>query len=197
MSLAPVTARILRVFRSADPDQLADGMSWYETAHLAALELSDEHGLSIVQTSGIIAALSPQMSWGSNLRWAAEVASGQDTRRGLGLSLQRAIRIRNGESPLESVLGGQKVRAFFHGIITAGDTNEVCVDRHAYDLATGSRGNHTSLTPKRYVATADAYRAASVRLKATGEELDISAAQVQAVTWVTWRDRYWAPGAWS
>lgn len=195
MSTAPVTARILRVFRSADPDQLADGMSWYQSAHLEALELSDLHGIPVVSACGIIAALSPQMSWGGNIRWAAEVAAGMSTRRGLGLSLERAIRIRDGEPPLE-VLGGLKVRAFYADIISAGATDAVCVDRHAYDIVTGERGSHKSLTPKRYFAAAGAYVNAAARLRETGEHDEISAAQVQAVTWVTWRDRYWAPGAW-
>lgn len=196
MSNAPVTARILRVFRSADTDQMADGLAWYDTAYIEALTIADQYSVTPKQAVGIIAATSPQMSWGSNLSWARQIASGLDTRRGLGLSLERAIRIRQGEPPLE-VLGGLKVQAFYVNILTRGLTDVVCVDRHAYDIATGERGSHKSLTPKRYVATAAAYRAAAARLRDTGEHPGIHAAQVQAVTWVTWRDRYWAPGAWS
>ncbi len=190
-----MTRRILDVYRSADAQQIAAGIVWYETAENEALKLSAEFGLSVEQTAGIIAALSPQVSWGFNLEWARAICEGDRTNYGLTASQGKAEMIaHNGDiHPLE-ILGGPKVRAFYDCIVTGGQTDTVCVDRHACDIATGIRGSFNSLTPKRIAIVQSAYQRAARRLAVTGGPV-LSAAQLQAITWITWRARYWAAGA--
>jgi hypothetical protein len=98
-----------------------------------------------------------------------------------------------GTDPLD-ILGGPKVRAFYSAILSGGATEQVVVDRHAYDLASNTRGAHLSLTPRRSFVTAENYRGAATRLRKRG--IEITACQLQAVTWLTWRSRYWGEGAW-
>lgn len=191
-----MTRRILGVYRSADAQQIAAGLVWYETARGEALQLAGEFGLSLDQASGIIAALSPQVSWGFNLEWARAVCEGDRTQYGLSQSQGRAEMIRYGSpdtDPLD-ILGGPKVRAFYECIRTGGLTDVVCVDRHACDIATGIRGSFNSLTPGRIRVIQSAYVSAARRLARTGGPV-LSAAQLQAITWITWRARYWAAGA--
>lgn len=189
------TRRIMAVYRSANAQQIAAGLSWYSEANAVAQSIADEHNLSLRQAAGILAALSPQVSWGYNVEWANLVAQGDTTRHGLSLSLGRALMIqRNPDVDPLDILGGPKVRAFYAAILSAGFTTEVCIDRHAYDLAENSRGAHVSLTAKRFRVTAENYRGAAKRLQREG--LMVTACQLQAITWITWRDRYWAPGAW-
>lgn len=192
---AAETRRILAVYRSADAEQIAAGMDWYRTAQFHARTIANDNGISMECAAGIIAALSPQVSWGFNLEWSREVAAGSVINRGLNTNMGKAIAIlSNGRDPLD-ILGGPKVRAFYACIISAGITDEVCIDRHAYDIATGRRGSaQNGLTLKRSRAAQDAYRRAAHRLQVTGEAT-LSAAQLQAITWVTWRARYWATGA--
>lgn len=174
---------------------MAAGLDWYPTALGHAVRLSEAYALTVPQAAGILAALSPQVSWGFNLEWSEEVAQGETLSRGLTLSLGRALMIqRNPDIDPLAILGGDKVRAFYACIISGGDTAEVCIDRHACDIATGVRGSFNSLTHKRYRDTAEAYRAAARRLSATGEAT-LSAPQLQAITWVVWRERYWSKGA--
>lgn len=191
------TARILRVFRAATPAQIDAGARWYDVAHAEAESIARDSDLTPVQAAGVIAALSPQVSWGFNLEWARELSQGSIVNRGLTLSHGRALMIaRNPDMDPLDILGGNKTRAFFQCIATAGMTDAVCVDRHAYDIATGVRLNSASLTDKRYRATAEAYRAAARHLQAPGETPHIlTAPQLQAITWVSWRARYWAAGA--
>ena len=192
---ATQTLRILDVYESADAQQIAAGLGWYAEAHHIAEDLSDSTGVSIAQASGILAALSPQVSWGFNVEWAYGVAQGDTTRRGLGLSLGRALMIqRNPDTDPLDILGGRKVRAFYSAILTSGFTDQVVIDRHAYDLAEDTRGSHLSLTDKRSRVTAENYRNAAKRLQRSGTM--ITACQLQATTWLTWRARYWAEGAW-
>lgn len=189
------TVRILKVFRSADAEQIAKGLAWYTEAHGHAQRIALDHGLTIEQAAGIIAALSPQVSWGFNLEWAELIAGGDTVSRGLGISQNRAQAIRAYDGDPLDILGGPKVRAFYQAILEGGLTDAVVVDRHAYDLAENERGSHLSLTPKRIRNTADNYRMAAKRLNATGEAV-VTACQLQAITWITWRARYWSEGAW-
>lgn len=195
--ICDMSARILRVYRSADAEQIATGREWYRAARDIAGDIADTAGIPVETAAGILAALSPQTSWGQNVDWARELAAGSRVSRGLGLSQGRAEMIRYNPdiAPLD-ILGGRKVRAFYACIVTAGNTDAVCVDRHAYDLATGTRGSHLSLSDRRAEHCQRAYQSAAARLRATGEAPDITAAQLQAITWVTWRARYWQPGAW-
>ena len=101
---------------------------------------------------------------------------------------------RNPDTDPLDILGGRKVRAFYSAILTSGLTDQVVIDRHAYDLAEDTRGSHLSLTDKRSRVTAENYRNAAKRLQRSGTM--ITACQLQATTWLTWRARYWAEGAW-
>lgn len=190
-----MTRRILDVYRSADAQQIAAGMVWYETAQNEARKLSAEFGLTLEQTSGIIAALSPQVSWGFNLEWARAICEGDRTNYGLTASQGKAEMIaHNSDIPPLDILGGPKVRAFYACIVSGGMTDVVCVDRHACDIATGIRGSFNSLTANRIRIVQGAYVRAARRLAATGGPV-LSAAQLQAITWVAWRARYWSAGA--
>ncbi len=194
---AAQTRRILSVFRSADAEQLAAGLDWYPTALGHAESIARDNRLTVAQGAGIIAALSPQVSWGFNLEWAHEIAEGSIINRGFSLSMGRALMIqRNPDMDPLSILGGNKVRAFYACILSAGITDAVCVDRHAIDIAQGARFSAPNgIGTRLYRETAQAYRSAALRLTVTGEAPYLTAPQLQAITWTTWRARYWAQGA--
>jgi hypothetical protein len=194
--LSDMSARILRVYRSADAQQVAAGLAWYPAAREIAGEIARDAGIPVETAAGILAALSPQTSWGQNVDWARELAAGSPVSRGLGMSQARGMAILAGDRDPLDILGGRKVRAFYACIVTAGATDAVCVDRHAYDIATGQRGSHLTLTDRLAEHTQRAYVSAAARLRATGEAPGITGAQLQAVAWVTWRQRYWQAGAW-
>lgn len=198
-----MTARITREFRLASDEQIIQGVDWYKDAHEFASSTGALYGLSLEQSSAIIAALSPQLSWGMNVRVADAVMAGRKTGGVLGANLDKAMRIRAGE-PIADVIGdsssksGHKVRSFYRCILTAGrDEREVCVDRHAFALAMGTR-DVPSLTSKRYRDTQDAFRNAT-RILNRERPLDrrpiLTPSAVQATVWITWRARFWKDGA--
>ena len=196
--------RILRVFRSATPEQVLVGYYWYADAHRLAEDLAIEHEYSLEVTAGVIAALSPLMSWTGNVAIATRAIENRSIRGGaLGANVNKAERILQGEK-ISDVLGtenaktGHKVRAFYRSILTAGrDPYAVCIDRHAAGIALNTRDVTTlSITDRRYRDIADAYRRATAILNRSRATLPmLTPAQVQAITWVTWRARYWAEGA--
>ena len=156
-----------------------------------ALALAVKNDVTVETSAGVIAALSPLNSWGANVNLAARLlASGGLSEGYLKVGLAKANAILAGTDPLD-VLKSDKVKNFYLCIAAGGDTSAVCVDRHAYSLAVDVRfegETMPSLSAGRYAAVSDAYGRAAARL-------GVSAARVQAVTWLEWRARFWADGA--
>ena len=181
---------ILRVLAIATEEERAAGMAWYASAHARCAGIARRHGLTIAQASGIVAVLSPKTEWSANLRMAEDVCAGRPV-AGLGASIRKASRILHGED-VESVLAapkgqprsGQKVRAFFSNISDPLGSNDVTIDRHAYDVAVGTVGDNAARKALErsgvYEATADAYRAAAATA-------GVCPHQAQAITWAAWK----------
>lgn len=194
----PLTRHVTAVFRSASPEQVTAALDWYEDARTVAASLAATNNVSVEVAAGVIAALSPLQSWGANVNLAARFLStpGGLTRGYLRVGLEKARAIVEGTDPL-AVLVSPKIRAFYLGILHAGATDAVCIDRHAYDIAVNERRNDDTrdrLTARQYEAVAEVYkRAARILSREVGYPM--SAAQVQAVTWKVWRARFWSEGA--
>ena len=170
--------RIEAIYAQATPQEVDEGMYWYAKAHAIARAIDPDPAIG----AGIIAALSPQLSWGNNVKAAKALAAGIRPTRPLPASIAKAERIHGGEAPA-AVLGGKKVTAFYANILNPADALTVTVDRHAVALATGwSPMEGTLLLGRKggYEAVADAYRHAARRL-------GILPSQVQAITWCAWR----------
>ena len=172
---------VVNVHRSATPEQEAAGRAWYPTAHQLADMIAD--GDTRVG-AGLLAALSPQTSWEYNIELAADAYdSGRPTRH-VGDALSKATRILAGIAPEDVLPMDRKTGHFYRCIVDPTDTDAVCVDRHAHDIAVGSRygSRGRGLDARgRYNLIADVYREAARRL---GELPQV----VQAVTWVAWRN---------
>jgi hypothetical protein len=204
------TCHIVAAWREATPAQFDKGTGWYRAARVIALQFAYKYDVSVEVAAGVIAATSPNNSWTANLKVAEKILfhrSAEYTHRGyLGTGLAKARRILAGESP-ETALESKtyyKVLNFYRGIMSGG-VEGVCVDRHAYDIATGQR--HTedrtggvdlpvrpNVSGKRYREVAQAYYDAA-RLLSIEEGRVITGCEVQAVTWIVQRDRFWSDGA--
>lgn len=173
-------------YQQATPDDVARGKDWYATAHQIAHHLG---GGDVHKGAGILAALSPNMDWDRNIEGARHVAqTGSPWRHQTEGNNTKALRILAGEHP-HDVLGGHKVRSFYHNIVNPEDPQTVTIDKHAHDIARGMppgyrRKDATDLglsIKSRYDHFVTAYATATHRL---GEEVP---SQVQAITWTTHR----------
>ena len=173
--------RITRLVRGADLDLYMAGADWYADAHSFALELAGDHGLVVEQAAGIIAALSPQVSWSQNVVMARELCTTGFT-RGLGMSVSRAMRILDGEHP-DDVLGGLKTRSFYANIVSGGTDRGVTVDRHAICAVRGERNGAPAVTPAQYIAATRVFQRAA-------DILGLTPPVCQAIAWVAWRDQH-------
>lgn len=185
---------ILAVFFSANTAEVCEGREWYSNANEYACALAYKYNIHVESAAGIIAALSPNNRWSRNLTDAEALiqayANGGDPGdvkvTTFNKNKAKAIAILEGADPLD-VLGGRKVRAFYECIM---DVDAVCVDGHAYSIWLGQRVATTktpSISAKLYEQIADDYRKATAQINnITGQHF--TPAQVQAVTWVVWRN---------
>lgn len=194
----PNVRNITRLFRTATTAQIVAGTEWYADAHEVATALAVKNGVTIEVSAGVLAAVSPLNSWGANVNLAGRIlaAKGHAVGGGLPANIAKANAIILTGDAL-SILSGDKVRNFYLSIVTRG-AEGVTIDRHAWSLAVNHRyaeGNIPSLKGKRYTLAVDAYTRAA-RILSAEYEAEVTPAQVQAVTWVLWRAKYWAEGAW-
>lgn len=175
------------------------------------LQTEAEWEREVHKAAGVIAALSPRLAWRKNVEYAElaylqyyDILTWRDNPPDglvaeaffagmiptLNANARKAFRILKGEHP-ESVLGGNKVRAFYFTIVNPSDPRAVVVDRHAIDIAFGkvtsddfrskALGRKTA-----YESIAALYRkAAAIVSRELGEVW--TPAQVQATTWTYWR----------
>lgn len=178
MELTPSTRRILKVYRKATPEQIADGMAWYDEAHALAVELDPQN---VLRAAGVIAAYSPLTEWEENAELARSAYKG--VFRGHPMT-SKVKAILAGADVLPE-LNGSKISNFARLIYDPADPEAVAVDRHAFAVAVGrvtTDKERAILRSRRvYQSFADAYRRAA---KIEG----VTPSQMQAVTWVAWRE---------
>ena len=191
--MKPSVSNVLSVYNNASAHSLRTGLSWYNDAHNFARLVGGGRPHHVARNAGIIAALSPLNGWNNNKRVAAKLISqrgriviGPDGSNGIGLSMNvnKAIRIYNGEEPLDAH-GGTKVRAFYETILDPTGDNNPVIDRHAFDIAVGKR---TPDSAKKVIASDKGYSRFAMVYREAAEIAGIGASQMQAITWVAWRE---------
>lgn len=107
------------------------GQAWYKHAHQLCVALREETGTPLANVCGVLAALSPQVSWDVNIRsceFVVRTGKIDSGYTGYKMNVGKARRCLTTE-PLE-VLGGLKVLAFYHNILDPLKSDDVTVDTH-------------------------------------------------------------------
>lgn len=196
MKLRYAKANIRRVFALRTGEDERQGIGWYREARREIQAAADEAGVPVEVAVHITAALSPGVRWSQNLVALKKILAAKNSpqwRRalegavvaGYAKNADKAKRILvawvEGRE-WRDILSGPKVKAFAASILGRDDA-DVVVDVHAYSVAANRRykvGGVPKVTAKRRQIISDAYRAVA-------KEAGISPADMQAVTWVTWR----------
>lgn len=180
ITLRQATANVDRYWRKATDEHKRKGRAWYADANALCVKLADYEGTSAEIVAGILAALSPRCSWPENVR--ATIALVKTGSVGVSLTLPasraKAWDILQGH-PVDDVLGGEKVRAFFDNIMNVEKSDSVTVDTHAarvlfneHELSTRQIGwifrrNGNALAQEAYRRVARRYNVAPCVLQAT------------------------------
>lgn len=188
---------ILAIYLDADELTQAAGRVWYEEESARALDFAKRHGLTLDQVVGAAAAISPGMRWELAYAYVASLCENPRCRVPTYSRefVRRAVAILDGARPLD-VLSGPKVTAFYSLLASAGQSDAVVIDGHAWNIANGAcyrfrkrayddvaPSAATRVTPRRYRLAVAAYCEA-------GEVLGEPAHSVQATTWIHWRNLY-------
>lgn len=173
--------------RSSINDKI-DGGKWYSVARQRPVAT-----VSTPMWCGLLAASSPNKSWGHNYtvatRWAQSLTySGGVT----GVQRAKMQLIRRGSDPLD-VLRGLKERAFYRALMGGAfyTRNDVCIDRHSLAVCLGqvlppsvAKGVFRNATL--YAKLQAVYHLAKAALRHSST-CEWSASGVQACTWLYWR----------
>jgi hypothetical protein len=194
------TDSILATYFQSNAYDRQVGLQWYNNAFQVCYTLGEKYGVHSDIVAGIIAALSPNNKWESNIidaetmlrAWAAEIDYSQVKVSTYSNNKDKAATILDcqlNRDQIVKVLRGNKTIAFFLCIASDGDSDTPCIDGHAYNIWNGTVSNLKevpTLSIKTFQHIQDSYRdAAKIISKVSGSYH--SAAQVQAITWVAYR----------
>lgn len=194
----PTTPNVLRIFRAATPDEIAEGREWYARARTLAVELDPD---DIERAAAVIAVLSPRQAWSRNVelsRLAYDLArksaewthtSARDEIVGnlptLGRQREQVARLLVDREEPDDVVRGPKVRAFWRTIADPTDPRAVVVDRHAVDVACGEVLDDARRG--KILGRRGGYDLVSRCYSRAAREVGMTPAEVQAITWHVWR----------
>ena len=182
---------ILAVYEQATAGEVIDGTSWYLSARNECQAIADEHELPLHIVVGVVAALSPTNKWERNILDADAMCyvftqggykedctpCTYKTMRDKAWSILADMPDKINTAV---VLNGPKITDFYHCILG----HNVCViDGHAWCIANNDRRTLQevpSIGKKARIELQEAYRQAA-------EEKGMSAYEMQAITWLTWK----------
>ena len=189
---------ILQIYNQATDDELINGKQWYCQANQLADLMSVKYNLTVIQTAGILSALSPGTNWNQNIIDANHLCTLLNENKDIrsivvttyGNNRDKAYQIyccpEYTEKQVFKLLLGQsktvnKTSSFFLNILHPDCADILTIDRHSIRVNLGIT-EHISiaLTEKRYLLLASAYKQASLKL-------NISAIELQAITWLIFR----------
>ena len=203
---------IIACRRRAKPQDVAHGIAWYAEAYEECRTIAEEYStctLPVYIVVGVVAALSPNNRWSTNVTNARDLidafVNGRDIdsvsvctysamkRKAWSILSERPIRLVEHDTVIvdetKEMLNGRKIVCFYENIMG----EDTCtIDGHARNIAYNERvnltDNKTNIGVKEYANLQEAYRQAAKRCTVNGRRF--KAYELQAVTWVTWRKQH-------
>tara|TARA_B100000927_G_scaffold222519_2_gene182446 strand:- start:1649 stop:2239 length:591 start_codon:yes stop_codon:yes gene_type:complete len=184
---------ILKVYRRATTDDIANGVEWYDRAKRYADTISKWTNTNLNTVIGVMAALSPNNKWERNVKDCERMVqawkSGDDL-DDFKVSCYNTMKQKawsilednlTSDDDILDRLNGQKIRSFYSNIR---GLDEVTIDGHALNIALGVRQglttDKTNMSKKVYRQMQEVYVKAAKRV-------DIKPHVLQAITWTTWK----------
>ena len=178
--------RLLSLYQYARPEEVESGLYWYDSVGLTVRELASSYDVKLTVAAGVIAVLSPNVSWETNLTDSRTVLSTL-TLGGHPEEITVSTYNSNKDKAISIVmtgnvfpyLSGPKVETFFHNLL--GDYSEPCIDSHAINAWFGKRVEGSNISLRNRTTTIRKIRADYIRAANTK---GLTPAQFQATIWV-------------
>ena len=177
---------LMAIYAQSKDEERITGLAWYQTAKVESERATSGHPYA----AGIVAAMSPQSSWGRNLEDVYALFEGNlDGTTQSEDNLVKAILLIGGENP-KDVLGGRKVRSFWRNIEHPERPGGVTIDRHAVAAAFLGAASPEYLrvhVSGRLLERVGCYQIVAGAYRTCARSLKIYPHQLQAIIWLTWR----------
>lgn len=177
----------------ADTDLIKEGTIWYLKAHNEALNLAAEFDITLAMSAGIIARLSPSISWERNIIAARNLLAGKDTIEGYPNNVNIAKKIAAGEFgttdcevSLSFPSSSRKIFSFYHNLQYPNTSHHITIDRWMI-RASMCRENARQL-PTDSKVSQRVYDELSSRVITFGLDNNIHPLQLQAMIWLSIRE---------
>jgi hypothetical protein len=134
LSVEQATKNVAQFARRASAKQWLAGARWYDEANGFCTTLAHHRGFPVSAVAGCLAALSPQCSWSENLLGTLAMVKTRKVSASSSIypiNTTKAFSIVHEGARPETVLGGNKVRAFYTNILNPRYSKAVTVDTHA------------------------------------------------------------------
>lgn len=172
-----------RIFRQATSQDIKEGLAWYKEANEFCKTVAIVYDIPVWKVALVVSALSPRNKWNRNKQdTITAITKGIDgkyatfnTNRDKALNILNCNNIKEG---LDILGKGQKTNAFFYNIYNT-SSNVVTVDSWACRIAGYKKDTPTK---KQYNVLSEAY-------KAVASKYNLLPSEVQAITWLCYRDR--------
>ncbi len=187
-----VRNNILKVWEQTTEE---DRFDWYQGAHdfackLASISIRETHDYNkdVARACGVIAALSPMVSWDRNKTLAIQLYNRPEAWNILGCLKASAKKAYNiiqsdgSDQAILEILKGKKTSAFFLNILYPDQAISLTIDRHALSIAVGQK-----LSDDKLQITAGQYEFFQECYRWTAAQLGINPLILQSATWVVWR----------
>jgi hypothetical protein len=189
LSRTQVKNNILAVLSKADKSTFEVGKFWYNTANQIGVDLINNN-VNLAQSIGVIAALSPLKSWSQNVKLAKEFILNDKRSGHTKLCVGKANKILSLNNPtveeVVEILRGQKIVNFFLNIYYPNSYDAITIDRHAVGIALIGL-DKIKITEEECRPTKKQFEFLVYCYKWAAAELDLSAVQLQAITWEHFR----------
>ncbi len=173
------------VFNNATKKQIKEGSTWYKNAYLFCNKLAKHHKIAVDKVIQLCAVFSPQAKWEVNKQILEEFLLNKRSKFLSRFQIKRATEILNNQYHLLDVSKGQKVNSFYNSIKNKGLGQDVCLDTHAINLATNKIN---TVAEKSKIWSSKRYKIFQESYCEVANELGVSPQQLQAITWVAWRE---------
>lgn len=170
-------------------DEYDAAVDWYQEAHDFACELEITTGVKLDIVCQVIAILSPAVSWELNKKDAHNLLQCYESNLAnklkvstYGANKDKALSVANELLTLQPT--AMKTYAFYTNILTAGQNDNVTVDRHAYKaLHNIAKGGSVRPSKKEYEELEEAYQILA-------KEHNLTPPQFQAVAWIAYKKQH-------
>lgn len=181
LSINQQVNQIEKVYLQATEKEIKDGRNWYNDAYKFAVNTANKYGLTTKQICQLISLLSPQKKWAQNKIDVIRIIEEVDTESIFSCqrTLEECRQVINSNWTIPT--NRTKTYKFALCIEFAGRIDIAVIDRHAIKIAFGQySAKPIGITPKRYSEAEEAYKILS-------DKYEMYAAQMQAITWVTYK----------